>query len=114
VNRDPNEYKVTQGGAVYSRPIGASDFERPGARGSWRPAYPQIDPATFLNRAVDERLVAGIDDRGNPIFPLTQREMREFVERRRDERRMQQLLKENSGSGLIDIMRQRGLIPPGV
>jgi hypothetical protein len=110
VNRDPNEYTVTQGGAVYSRPIGASDFDQPGARGSWRPAHPQIDPATFLNQVVEEQLVAGIDDRGNPVFPLTQGEFREFVERRMDERRIQDLLQNNPGSGLIDIMRQRGLL----
>ena len=67
----------------------------------------------FLNQAVQEKLVSGIDDRGNPIFPLTQGEMREFVERRMDERRIQQLLKDNPGSGLIDIMRQRGLLVPG-
>jgi len=114
VNRDPNEYTVTQGGSVYKRPIGASDFDQPGSRGSWRPAYPQIDPKTFLNQVLGEQLVAGIDDFGNPIFPLTQGEFREFVEKRMDDRRHQEFLKNSPGLNLIDIMRQRGLPIRGV
>lgn len=62
----------------------------------------------FLDQAIQEQLVAGIDDRGNPIFPLTQGEFREFVERRMDERNIQDLLKNSPGLKLIDIMRQRG------
>jgi hypothetical protein len=61
-----------------------------------------------------EELIAGIDERGNPIFPLTQGEFREFVERRMDERRLQQLLRDNPGSGLINIMNQQGLPIKGV
>lgn len=62
----------------------------------------------FLDQAIQEQLVAGIDERGNPIFPLTQGEFREFVERRMDERKIQDLLKNSPGLNLIDIMRQRG------
>jgi uncharacterized protein YjgD (DUF1641 family) len=68
----------------------------------------------LLEEVLEEKLLAGIDDRGNPIFPLTQGEMREFTERRMDERRIQQLLRDNPGMGLIDIMRQRGLPIRGV
>lgn len=68
----------------------------------------------FLDRVIQENLVAGIDDRGNPIFPLTQGEFKEFVEKRMDERRHQELLKNSPGLNLIDIMRQRGLPIRGV
>lgn len=68
----------------------------------------------FLDRVIQENLVAGIDDRGNPIFPLTQGEFKEFVEKRMDDRRHQELLKNAPGLNLIDIMRQRGLPIRGV
>jgi ribosomal protein S3AE len=68
----------------------------------------------LLDQVIQDKLVAGIDDRGNPIFPLTQGEMREFIERRMDERRLQQLLRDNPGSGLINIMNQQGLPIKGV
>jgi hypothetical protein len=61
-----------------------------------------------------EELIAGIDERGNPIFPLTQEEFREFVGDRMDARRHQELLKGSPGLNLIDIMRQRGLPIGGV
>lgn len=61
-----------------------------------------------------QELIAGIDDRGNPIYPLTQGEFREFVERRMDERRIQDLLESNPGMRLMDIMQQRGLPIRGV
>lgn len=61
-----------------------------------------------------QEMIAGIDDRGNPIYPLTQGEFREFVERRMDERRLQDLLKSNPGMRLMDIMQQRGLPVRGI
>jgi len=100
--------RMRQGGAT---PAGGAkslmeEFIRrllPGAAGSMEPAV-----------GTSEELIAGIDERGNPIFPLTQGEMREFIERRMDERRLQQLLRDNPGSGLINIMNQQGLPIKGV
>lgn len=68
----------------------------------------------FLDQMIQEKLVSGIDDRGNVSFPLTQGEFRELVERKMDDRRMRELMREAPGGGLIDVMRQRGLMPPGV
>ena len=100
--------RMRQGGAA---PAGGAkslmeEFIRrllPGSSGSMEPSV-----------GTSKELIAGIDDRGNPIFPLTQGEMREFIERRMDERRLQQLLMDNPGSGLINIMNQRGLPIKGV
>jgi hypothetical protein len=105
---------VTSGGSVYSRPIGASDFDQPGSRGSWRSAYPQIDPTTFLNRVLGEQRIAGVDAEGRPVFPLTQEEFKDYVLDRMDERRHREILKNSPGMNLIDIMRQRGLPIRGV
>lgn len=114
MNQDPNEYTVTSTGNVYSRT--RSSFPRVGTpddNSRWRPVVPPlelpaVDPRSFLEKALQEKLVAGIDDRGNPIYPLTQGEFREFVNRRMDERYIQQLLKDAPGLKLIDIMRQQG------
>lgn len=120
MNRDPNEYTVTAAGNVYSRPKSSRPMVgMPDDPSTWRPAYPQfdmpaVDPRDFMERAVQQTLLAGIDDRGNPIFPLTQGEFREFVERRMDERRIQELLKNAPGSKLIDIMKQQGYPTQGV
>lgn len=64
MNNDPNEYVVTTAGNVYARPKSNSSFEGPLTRGSWRPAYPQmdlpaVDPRSFMDRAVEELLLSG-------------------------------------------------------
>jgi uncharacterized protein YjgD (DUF1641 family) len=64
----------------------------------------------FLDRAVAQQMIAGVTGDGDVTYPLDQDQFRDLVERRMDQRRMQQLLKEAPGGSFIELLRQRGLI----
>jgi hypothetical protein len=63
VNQDPNEYTVTAGGNVYSRPKSSRPVGMPDDPSAWRSVVPQLnlpaaDPRNFMELAVAE-LIAG-------------------------------------------------------
>jgi uncharacterized protein YjgD (DUF1641 family) len=64
----------------------------------------------FLDQAVAQQMIAGVTGDGDVTYPLDQDQFRDLVERRMDQRRMQQLLKEAPGGSFIELLRQRGLI----
>jgi hypothetical protein len=64
----------------------------------------------FLDRAVAQQMVAGVTGDGDVTFPLDQDQFRDLVERRMDQRRMKELLREAPGGSLIELLRQRGLV----
>ena len=63
MNQDPNEYTVTAGGNVYSRPKSSRPVGMPDDPSAWRSVVPQLnlpaaDPRNFMELAVAE-LIAG-------------------------------------------------------
>jgi len=64
----------------------------------------------FLDQAVAQQMIAGVTGDGDVTYPLDQDQFRDLVERRMDQRRMQQLLKEAPGGSFILLLRLRGLI----
>lgn len=64
----------------------------------------------FLDQMIADRLVAGINEDTSVTFPLSQGEFRELVERRMDNRRLQEELKNAPGGSLIKLMQQRGIL----
>jgi hypothetical protein len=80
VNQDPNEYTVTAGGNVYSRPKSSRPVGMPDDPSAWRSVVPQLnlpaaDPRNFMELAVAE-LIAG-----SPSFDINSERGESLVHR---------------------------------
>lgn len=64
----------------------------------------------FLDRMLAQKVVAGVTGDGDVTFPLDQDQFRDLVDRKRDARRMKEVLEGAPGGSLIELLRQRGLV----